>query len=143
MHSGALERIAVIQEKILSNMEKYAANCTKNFVKSAKYRMIKEKLKEHPSILSQKEQLGVANVVNETFQTFIRYLSVFTEMPSEDCLLCCLSLSRFTTKECSFMRGVSSEAIRSQRSRIKNRIKDTFQSTALFDSIFMLKGKVE
>lgn len=124
-------------------MEKYAANCTKDFVKSAKYRMIKEKLKEHPSILSQKEQLGVANVVNETFQTSIRYLSVFTEMPPEDCLLCCLSLSRFTTKECSFIRGVSSEAIRSQRPRIKKRITDTFQSTALFDSIFMLNGKVE
>lgn len=143
IHSEALERLAAIQEKIMSNMEKYATNCTKDFVKSMKYRMIKKKLKEHPSILPQQEQLEVANVVNETFRTFIRYLSVFTEMPSEDCLLCCLALCRFTTKECSFIRGVSSEAIRSQRSRIKRRITDTFQSTALFDSIFMLKGKVE
>ena len=137
----ALEKLVDKREKVLSGMEKSAVNCTYNFVKSVKYEMIKEKLHTCTSIMIQREQQEVSDAINESFDPFIKHLTTFAEMPLDDCLLCCLSLSGFTTKECSFIRGVSSEAIRSQRARIKKRITDTFQSTELFEVIFQVKNK--
>ena len=63
-------------------------------------------------------------------------------MPEDDCLFCCLALAQFTTKECAFIRGVTNDAIRSQNTRIKKRLADSFASIELFEFIFSSKIKM-
>lgn len=134
-----MQKLSLIQNRIINDMKKYATGCNESFVKSQFCSELKMHLRKYPSLLITKEQKKISEIVNAKYHIFIQYLQAFTDMPEDDCFLCCLALAQFTTKECSFIRGVTNDAIRSQKTRIKKRLTESFCSIELFEFIFFQK----
>ena len=137
-----MQKLSLIQNRIIDEMKKYATGCNESFVKSKFCVEMRIHFKKYPSLLTAKEQKKFSEVVNTKYHVFIQYLQAFTDMPEDDCLFCCLALAQFTTKECAFIRGVTNDAIRSQKTRIKKRLADSFASIELFEFIFSSKIKM-
>lgn len=130
------DKLKEVHASITSNMKKSATFWKEYFLKSKLYRKIKEKV-ENPGATPAKEELdNIQEEVLIAFKPFVGYLSAFLNMPADDCYLCCLSLGGFTTKECSVLRNVTADAIRSQRTRIKKRFVETFTDAGLYSFIF-------
>lgn len=129
------ERLAEIRSTILCNAKRLANNCLKDFVGTKSYLKTKKKLQEENGGLSNEDKSNVYKTIMQTFKPFVHYL-ISMGMPMEDCYLCILALSKYSTKECASLRGVTVDAIRSQRTRIKKRIMDTFDDVELFNFIF-------
>ncbi len=129
-------RLEEIQNNLIENIQSMAVDCTGRFKKSDDYKEIRKQLNENKFAVTEQEKQKIFKKVTAVYEPFIFALSTFTEMVKEDAYLCCLTLSGFTTKESSLFRGVSWEAIRSQKSRIKRRICTTFLSEKLFMFIF-------
>lgn len=130
------ERLKKMQETVISNIKLTGEECTKNFLKSKTYKEMKSKLKEQKFVLPQSEQDKYQAAVIKEFSPYIQYLSTFAKMSHEDYYLCCLALSGFSTKECAFCRGVTNEAIRSQKIRIKEKFMKSFGTLIPFKHIF-------
>ena len=137
-----MQKLSLIQNRIIDEMKKYATGCNESFVKSKFCVEMRIHFKKYPSLLTAKEQKKFSEVVNTKYHVFIQYLQAFIDMPEDDCLFCCLALAQFTTKECAFIRGVTNDAIRSQKTRIKKRLADSFASIELFEFIFSSKIKM-
>lgn len=137
----ATQKLSLIQNRIVNDIKIHAIECCEDFMKSQLYNEMKIHFRKDPSLLTTKEQKKLLDVINKRYHTFVQYLQAFTNMPEDDCLLCCLALAQFTTKECSFIRGVTSDAIRSQKARIKKRLIESFCSIELFEYIFSTKEK--
>lgn len=129
------EKLSEMQATIISNMEKSATKCAGNFMKTKLYSAMQKKLKDG-SLLDDGDLGKMYKAAMSNFSRFVGYLDLFLNLTKDDCYLCCLSLSRFTTKECALFRQVSEEAIRKQRSRIRKRIMEIFNSVELYDFIF-------
>ncbi len=130
------EKLQNTQGIIISNIKITGEECVRAFMKSKIYRELKNKLKEHNSVLLQADQEKYQTDIIKEFRPYIQYLSTFTKMSQEDYYLCCLGLAGFTTKECAFCRGVTNEAIRSQKIRIKEKFMKSFGTITPFKHIF-------
>ena len=125
-------------EKQLISITVSAGNsCVERFVAMPFYERLKKKLQSEDASLTYNEQDELRQVVFEVFGNYIQQLSVIIDkLSTNDSLLCCLSLLKFSTRECALCRGVSNETIRSQRTRIKKKIPENFLKGGLFNLIF-------
>lgn len=127
-------------QEIENDMTQYIMNAaiysTDKFLKSDIYKQTKKQLSAPNPGLNKKERERLSHAISEDFEQFIRYLCAFMNISKEDCFLCCLALSGFTSKESSVLRCVSWNAIRSQKSRIKTKLTEMFHSSALYEFIF-------
>lgn len=110
--------------------------CLEHFVTTPFYIELKQKLRAEDPVFNYAEQDELQEVIFREFNSYIQQISSIITLSSNDVFLCCLSLMKFTTKECALCRGVSNETIRSQRTRIKKKIPKTFLENGLFDAIF-------
>lgn len=107
-----------------------------HFTSTAYYKELRNKLEQGNSSLTYAELDELQQVVLKGFDVYIQQITGIINLSTNDSVLCCLSLLRFTTKECAVCRGVSSETIRSQKTRIKKRIPRTFFNNGLFQVMF-------
>lgn len=125
------------EKQLISMTASAGSSCVERFVNTSSYEKLKKKMESENASLTYEEQDELRQVIFDVFDSYIKQLSVIIEKLSvNDSLLCCLSLLKFSTKECAFCRGVSNETIRSQRTRIKKKIPKNFLDSGLFDLIF-------
>lgn len=130
------ERIEEIRKDLIESIKKTAENCAKNLFKQNHYREIKRKLRENPLLLTNDDRKQLYDIITKTYQPFILNLVTFLGMAEEDCYLCCLALSKFTTKESSYLKKASWDAVRAQKSRIKKKNSEMLHSLELFEFVF-------
>lgn len=126
-------RLKETQEIILTRIKQTGENCTKKFIKSDRYSIIKGN-KEITELSKKQRQEYRASILKE-FSPYIKHLSSFTKMSPDDHYLCCLILIGFNTKECACFRGLSDDAIRSQKIRIRKKIVESFGTNMSFEYI--------
>lgn len=124
------------EKQIIHIVSRTGNTCTANFTSSPFYAELKKKLRSDDCSLTYAELDELQKVIFKEFDIYIQQISAIINLSANDITLCCLSLLRFTTKECAICRGVSNETIRSQRTRIKKKIPKTFFNNGLFNVIF-------
>ena len=82
------------------------------------------------------DQQVLMDAIAKTFEPYIEDLSKYVNLTREECLLCCLAQLKLTNQQCAACKNVSENAIRTQKSRIKNKVLQTMKSEELFDAIF-------
>lgn len=130
------ERIEQIQRDLITNIKNIAENCTKDFFRQNIYQEIKCKLRKDSSLLTNADRRQLYDVITKTYQPFIYNLAALLNLSEDDCYVCCLSLSKFTTKEASYLKKISWDAVRSQKTRIKKKNLEILHSLELFEFIF-------
>lgn len=130
------DRLHTMQQTITENLIQTGKSCLNKFRKSTTYENLRKQLNEQNGILSLEKQARFQQLVLKDFKFFVQYLQTFTPLSQEDNYLCCLSLAGFNTKECACCRGVSSEAIRSQKNRIKEKLGKSLGQDQLFKHLF-------
>lgn len=124
------------EKQIISIVSRTGSACLKNFMSLPFYGELKTRLKAETGNLSYTEQDELQRIIFKEFDSYIRQITAIVPLSANDVLLCCLSILGLTTKECAVCRGVSSETIRSQRTRIKKKIPSTFLEHGLFKVLF-------
>ncbi|RGN50279.1 tetratricopeptide repeat protein [Bacteroides sp. OM05-12] len=124
------------EKQIIAIVSRAGNACLENFMTTSFYTELKNKLQSEDCVFNYAEQDELQKVIFKEFDNYIQQISNIINLSSNDILLCCLSLLKLTTKECAICRGVSSETIRSQRTRIKKKIPKTFLENGFFSVIF-------
>lgn len=127
-------------QAILANIKETGETCTKEFIKSKEYPVIKDRAKTD-SVLSYEEQEQYCTLLLKHFDPYIRCLANVMSMPKESYYLCCLFLIGFNTKECANFRGISTKGLRTQKGRIFKKIKELFGTEITFEYFFNLPEK--
>ena len=96
-------------------------------------------LLEKNSYLTYKEQQRFTTALADTFAAYLDDLTHYTALTHEEGLLCCLCLLKLTNQQCAACKNVSENAIRTQKSRIKNKMTQAESYPLLFDTIFTRK----
>ncbi|MGN0036698.1 MAG: tetratricopeptide repeat protein [Bacteroidaceae bacterium] len=130
------DKLQTMQQTITQNLIQTGEGCLNKFRKSTTYDNLCKQLSEQNGILSLEKQARFQQLVLKDFKSFVQYLQTFTPLSQEDIYLCCLSLAGFSTKECACCRGVSNEAIRSQKNRIKEKLGKSFGQDLLYKHLF-------
>ncbi len=92
--------------------------------------------KEH---LTYQEQMTLMDGISRVFSPFIDDLTEYCNLTKEESIACCLFLLKLTNQECAACKNVSENAIRTQKSRIKNKLILCCRYDNLFDAIFARK----
>ena len=121
---------------ILNNIKKTGDLSAKRFMKSKAYFAMQTDLQIESPCLSQTQREEYIRQIFKSFEPYIERLSTSTSMSKEDCLLCCLFLIGFNTKVCACIRSISETSIRSQKSRIREKIEKAFGTNKAFDYLF-------
>lgn len=124
------------EKQIIRIISHTGSACCQRFTSTDYYQTLRNKLDENNCALTYAELDELQQVVLKGFDVYIQQITGIINLSTNDSVLCCLSLLRFTTKECAVCRGVSSETIRSQKTRIKKRIPKTFFNNGLFQVMF-------
>lgn len=124
------------EKQIIEIISRTGNTCCGRFTASTYYKELKKKLSLDNYALTYAELDDLQKAILKEFDVYIQQLSSIVNLSANDSVLCCLSLLGFNTKECAACRGVSSETIRSQKTRIKKRIPKTFFNNGLFNVIF-------
>ena len=74
------------------------------------------------SVLSIDERQMVSQSIHKAFNEYIDALKKHTKLTQDEAVLCCLVKCGLNTKECAVCKGVSLNAIRTQKSRIKSKL---------------------
>ncbi|RGN49938.1 MULTISPECIES: lipopolysaccharide assembly protein LapB [unclassified Bacteroides] len=127
-------------QAILANIKETGETCTKEFIKSKEYPVIKDRAKTD-FVLSYKEQEQYCTLLLKHFDPYIRCLANVMSMSKESYYLCCLFLIGFNTKECANFRGISTKGLRTQKGRIFKKIKELFGTEITFEYFFNLPEK--
>lgn len=133
--STKLQQLKKDLEIILNNIRKTGEISAKKFMKSKTYTITNAELNFEDPNLSQKQKEEFISQILKSFNLYIERLSV-TSMSEEDYLLCCMLLIGFNTKACACIRNISETSIRSQKSRIREKIKTAFGISTAFDYLF-------
>ena len=96
--------------------------CALSFMRTKAYKTIKTWVDSSDGVLLASQQAETAELVRKAFEEYDVALREHTSLTADEVLLCCLIKCRFTTKECAICKGVSENAIRTQKSRIKNKL---------------------
>jgi len=105
------------------------------FKESLAYKQLIKTLKGKGNLLYNDQQV-LMDAIAKTFEPYIEDLSKYVNLTREECLLCCLAQLKLTNQQCAACKNVSENAIRTQKSRIKNKVLQTMKSEELFDAIF-------
>lgn len=89
--------------------------------------------------LTYNEQTALMEAISNIFSPFIDDLMEYCSLTKEESLLCCLFLLKLTNQQCAACKNVSENAIRTQKSRIKNKMTQCKPYENLFDVIFTRK----
>lgn len=108
------------------------------FQNSLSYQTTLEKLSKKKN-LTYNEQKSLMESIGNTFEPYIEELDKHLNLTHEESLLCCLSLLKLSNQQCAACKNVSENAIRTQKSRIKNKITQIAAYDKLFDAIFNRK----
>ena len=81
--------------------------------------------------MSYNEQKSFQTAILKEIDTYLHQVSSLVPLTDNDAFLCALLQLGFSTKECAVCRGISSETIRSQRTRIRKKIPQNFLSQGL------------
>lgn len=108
------------------------------FQNSLSYQTSIEKLnkKKH---LTYNEQKTLMESIGNTFEPYIEDLAKHLNLTHEESLLCCLFLLKLSNRQCAACKNVSDNAIRTQKSRIKNKMTQIAGYNKLFDAVFNKK----
>ena len=112
--------------QIIEIIRKAGERCGKDFKTSDDYASLYKKITDEKISLSYDEQKKFQTIILKAFDTYLQHLSNIVPLSDNDAFLCALLQLGFSTKECAACRGISSETIRSQRTRIKKRIPKNF-----------------
>lgn len=116
---------------IIEIIRKAGELCSKNFKNSNEYTLLYKKINSDKESLSYEEQKKFQTIILKEFDTYLQQLSSIIPLTDNDAFLCALLQLGFSTKECAACRGISSETIRSQRTRIKKKIPQNFLDRGL------------
>ena len=104
-------------------IDKKGEICALSFMRTKAYKNMKALINaKSESVLNIDEQKEVAQSVHKAFNEYIDALKKYTKLTSDEATLCCLIKCGLNTKECAVCKGVSLNAIRTQKSRIKNKL---------------------
>ena len=104
-------------------IDKKGEICALSFMRTKAYKNMKALIDaKSESVLNIDEQKEVAQSVHKAFNEYIDALKKYTKLTSDEATLCCLIKCGLNTKECAVCKGVSLNAIRTQKSRIKNKL---------------------
>lgn len=120
----------------IKNITDEATCCKELFLKSNDYLLMKEIVGRSPFTCTIEERNRIFKSIAKSYEPFIQYLAAFTKIALEDSYLCCLSLSGLTLQESAKLRGVSYDAVRSQKTRIKKKFSKSFLGCDIFTIIF-------
>lgn len=123
------------ERQLVEIVRKTGESCVVRFKETSTYVRMTERLKSGGSF-SYEEQEQLQRRVLDAFDAYVRQLSNIVPLSSNDAFLCALFRLGLSTKECAACRGISSETIRSQRTRIKKKIPSEFGEQGLADVIF-------
>ena len=117
--------------QILDIIRKAGETCNKHFKESNIYTDLYKKINSDKESLSYNEQKSFQTAILKEFDTYLQQVSSIVPLTDNDAFLCALLQLGFSTKECAACRGISSETIRSQRTRIRKKIPQNFLSQGL------------
>ena len=72
--------------------------------------------------IENEERQMVSQSIHKAFNEYIDALKKHTKLTQDEAVLCCLVKCGLNTKECAVCKGVSLNAIRTQKSRIKSKL---------------------
>ncbi len=110
------------REKLHRLIEMKGDVCARSFMRTKAYKnaLLWVDAKSD-SVLNVEEQRMVAGFIYKAFAEYIEALRSHLGLTQDEALLCCLVKCGFSTKECAVCKGVSANAIRTQKSRIKSK----------------------
>lgn len=117
--------------QIIDIIRKAGETCSKHFKESNIYTDLYKKINSDKESLSYNEQKSFQTAILKEFDTYLQQVSSIVPLTDNDAFLCALLQLGFSTKECAACRGISSETIRSQRTRIRKKIPQNFLSQGL------------
>jgi len=117
--------------QIIDIIRKAGETCSKHFKESNIYTDLYKKINSDKESLSYNEQKSFQTTILKEFDTYLQQVSSIVPLTDNDAFLCALLQLGFSTKECAACRGISSETIRSQRTRIRKKIPQNFLSQGL------------
>lgn len=126
------EKLENILKNILMNIRKIGETSASKFMKSESYKEIKKSV----STMNANQRNQYKEQIYNEFDTYIRQLSTFVNMSKDDYFLCCLFLLAFNTKDCAVFRCLTENSIRTQKSRIREKIENAFGKESAFDFLF-------
>ena len=110
------------REELCRLIEMKGDVCARSFVRTKMYKSVKSWIDaKSDSVLSIDEQQVVAELIHKSFGEYIEALRKHLGLTQDETLLCCLMKCGFSTRECAACKGVSVNAIRTQKSRIKSK----------------------
>lgn len=108
--------------QIIEIIRKAGERCSRDFKASTTYGEWYPKITSGKEPLSYEEQKQFQTIVTKEFDPYLQQLSSVVPLTGNDAFLCALIQLGFSTRECAACRGISSETIRSQRTRIRKKI---------------------
>lgn len=106
------------------------------FKNSLSYQKLIQKMEKEETFTYQ-EQFEFIESVEQTFDSFIDELTAIYKLTKEESVLCCLALTGLSNRQCATCKNVSENAIRTQKSRIKSKIKQQNPENGnFFETIF-------
>lgn len=117
-----IEQAGRERERLYALIDKKGNVCALSFMRSKAYKTIKSWIDHSDGVLLASWQSATAEYVHKAFEEYEVALREHTSLTADEVLLCCLIKCRFTTKECAICKGVSENAVRTQKSRIKSKL---------------------
>lgn len=117
-----IKQVGRERKELYDLIEKKGNVCALSFMRTKAYKTIKTWVDSSDGVLLASQQAETAELVRKAFEEYDVALREHTSLTADEVLLCCLIKCRFTTKECAICKGVSENAIRTQKSRIKNKL---------------------
>ncbi|HIZ26948.1 hypothetical protein [Barnesiella sp. An55] len=117
--------------QIIDIIRKAGEQCSRDFKATNTYAEWHKRITSGKESLSYDEQKSFQTVVLKMFDPYLQQLSNVVPLTGNDAFLCALIQLGFSTRECAACRGISSETIRSQRTRIRKKIPQNFSDQGL------------
>ena len=111
------------RKELQSLIDKKGDVCVLSFMRTKAYKNMKSMIEvKSESVLSIDERQMVSQSIHKAFNEYIDALKKHTKLTQDEAVLCCLVKCGLNTKECAVCKGVSLNAIRTQKSRIKSKL---------------------
>ena len=106
------------RKELQSLIDKKGDVCALSFMRTKAYKNMKSMIEvKSESVLSIDERQMVSQSIHKAFNEYIDALKKHTKLTQDEAVKCGLN-----TKECAVCKGVSLNAIRTQKSRVKSKL---------------------
>lgn len=111
------------RKELQSLIDKKGDVCALSFMRTKAYKNMKSMIEaKSESVLNIDERQIVSQAIYKAFNEYIDTLKKYTQLTQDEAVLCCLIKCGLNIKECAICKGVSPNAIRTQKSRIKSKL---------------------